>query len=351
MKTSAVMPVNSSPTSNPSAMVSIVQSRYGTDADRVLAVETMDRPTPGERQVLVRVSAASVDMGTWHLMTGMPYAIRLMGFGVRSPKAKNPGRAVAGVVESVGPGVTEFSIGDEVYGSCDAAFSQYVAADTSRLAIKPASLTFEQAAALPISGGTALQAIEKGNLQAGQNVLILGASGGVGTIAVQLAKASGARVTAVCSTSKMDVVRGIGADAVIDYMRDDIAKSDVRYDLIIDTGGNRPLTHLRRILTPRGRLVIVGGENGGRWFGGFIGRTLRAIVFSIGRPQKLSMLTSVESTEVLDRLRDVIESHNISPVVDRTYALRETTTAISDLKAGLARGKLVIAIEQTPDPN
>ncbi len=347
MKTATATPLSSPNTSNPTAMLSVVQRRYGIDADRVLSVETVDRPAPEDQQVLVRVCAASVDMGTWHCMTGMPYAMRLMGFGLRSPKTKNPGRAVAGIVESVGPGVTAFTVGDQVYGSCDAAFSEYVAVDTSQLAIKPASLTFEQAAALPISGGTALQAIQKGNLQAGQNLLILGASGGVGTLAVQLAKAYGARVTGVCSTSKTDLVRSIGADEIIDYTQNDVTKNDARYELIIDTGGNRPLTQLRRLLTQQGTLVIVGGENGGRWFGGFLGQSLRAMVLSVGRPQKLSMLTSVESTEVLDRLRDLIESHAITPVVDRTYSLQDTSTAIHDLRAGRARGKLVIAIEQT----
>ena len=177
-------------------------------------------------------------------------------------------------------------------------------------------------------------------------MLILGASGGVGTIAVQLAKAYGARVTGVCSTSKMDLVRAIGADEVIDYTHDDFTKSDARYDLIIDTGGRRPLIQIRRVLTRRGTLVIVGGENGGRWFGGFIGRTLRAMVLSAGRPQKLGMLPSVESAEVLDGLRDLIESRGITPVVDRTYPLRDTAAAIQDLRAGRARGKLVITNEQ-----
>lgn len=342
MNTATGTPPTQPSSSSSATMLSITQHRYGTDANSVLTLEEVDRPTPGAQQVLVRVSAASVDMGTWHCMTGMPYAMRLMGFGVRSPKAKNPGRAIAGVVESIAPGVTAFRVGDQVYGSCDAAFAQYAAVDTSKLAVKPAALSFEQAAALPISGGTALQAIRKGDLQPGQNVLILGASGGVGMIAVQLAKAYGVRVTGVCSTSKMDLVRAIGADEVIDYTYDDFTKRDARYDLIIDTGGSRPLTHLRRLLTKRGTLVIVGGESGGRWFGGFIGRTLWAMILSAGHPQKLGMLASVERTEVLDGLRDLIESHGITPAVDRTYPLGATAAAIHDLKAGRARGKLVI---------
>jgi NADPH:quinone reductase-like Zn-dependent oxidoreductase len=281
-------------------------------------------------------------MGTWHCMTGMPYAMRLMGFGVQSPKAKNPGRAVAGVVESVAPGVTAFKIGDEVYGSCDAAFAEYAVFDTKMLAIKPASLSFEQATACPISGGTALQAIQKGDVQPGQSVLVVGASGGVGSFAVQIAKAYGARVTGVCSTSKMDLVGTIGADEVIDYTHDDFTKRDQRYDLIVDTGGSRPLTQLRRVLTREGTLVSVGGETGGRWFGGFIGRSLRSMVLSAIHPQTLSMLNSRESAEALDALRDLIESGSVTPVIDRTYSLTDTAAAIDHMKAGRARGKLVI---------
>lgn len=341
MKTATPQPTQPGSTGT-TAMLSIVQHRYGTDPTTVLAFEEVGLPTISEEQVLVRVNAASVDMGTWHCMTGMPYAMRLMGFGVRSPKAVNPGRAIAGVVESVAPGVTAFKVGDEVYGSCDAAFAQYAAVDTKKLAIKPVSLSFEQAAACPISGGTALQAIRKGDVQPGQNVLIVGASGGVGTFAVQIAKAHGARVTGVCSTSKLDLVSGIGADEVIDYTQDDFANREQRYDLIIDTGGSRPLIQLRRILAPQGRLVIVGGENGGRWFGGFVGRSLRAMALSALFPQSLGMIASRESTEVLDELRDLIESENIIPAVDRSYPLRDTAAAIQHLKAGRARGKLVI---------
>ena len=223
----------------------------------------------------MRVAAASVDMGTWHCMTGMPYAMRLAGFGVRSPKASNPGRALAGTVESVGKNVTEFKPGDEVYGSCDGSFAEYARVETSMLAAKPANLSFEQAAAVPISGGTALQAVRKANVQPGQKVLIVGASGGVGTFAVQIAKAFGAEVTGVCSTAKVDLVRSLGADHVIDYTDDDFTDGEHRYDVILDIGGNRRLSHLRRALTPRGTLVIVGGETGGRWLGGF-DRSLRA---------------------------------------------------------------------------
>ena len=200
-------------------MLAIVQEHYGPDPDTVLDLAEIARPTIGDGEVLVRVAAASVDMGTWHCMTGMPYAMRLAGFGVRSPKALNPGRSLAGTVESVGTDVTEFEPGDEVYGSCDGSFAEYARVETSKLALKPSNLSFEQAAAAPISAGTALQAVRKAKVQPGQKVLIVGASGGVGTFAVQIAKAFGAEVTGVCSTAKTDLVRGLGADHVVDYAR------------------------------------------------------------------------------------------------------------------------------------
>ena len=198
-------------------MRAIVQARYGTDADTVLQVADIATPTIGDDQILVRVAAASVDMGTWHCMTGLPYAMRLAGFGVRSPKASNPGRSLAGTVESVGNEVTEFKPGDEVYGTCDGSFAEYARVETSMLAPKPTNLSFEQAAAVPISGSTALQAVRKAQVQPGQKVLVVGASGGVGTFAVQIAKAFGAEVTGVCSTAKTELVRALGADHVIDY--------------------------------------------------------------------------------------------------------------------------------------
>ena len=249
-------------------MKAIVQHRYGTQAELVLQLEELARPAIGDNEVLVRVAAASVDMGTWHCMTGMPYAMRVMGFGVRSPKASNPGRALAGTVESVGEEVTEFKPGDEVYGSCDGSFAEYARVATTMLAVKPANLSFEEAAAVPISGGTALQAVRKANVQPGQKVLIVGASGGVGSFAVQIAKAFDAEVTGVCSTAKVDLVRALGADHIIDYTADDFTVGEFRYDVILNIGGNRRLSQLRRALTPRGTLVIVGGESAGRWLGG-----------------------------------------------------------------------------------
>jgi NADPH:quinone reductase-like Zn-dependent oxidoreductase len=339
-KPQAVRPISP----NRNRMISIVQHKYGTDPKVVLGLTEIAQPPIVANQVLVQVKAASVDMGTWHCMTGMPYAMRLLGFGIKAPKAANPGRAIAGVVESVADGVTGFKIGDEVYGSCAAAFAQFAAVDVSQLAPKPSSLTFEQAAALPISAGTALQAIRKGDLRPGQKVLVVGASGGVGSFAVQIAKAFGADVTGVCSNSKMDLVRALGADHVIDYTQEDFTKTTERYNLIIDTGGSRPLNQLRRMLTHEGVLVIVGGETGGRWFGGFVGRSVRAKVLSMLFPQTLVMLASKEEAEVLNSLRDLVEAEHIAPAIDRTFPLLDTAAALQYLKSGRTRGKIVITI-------
>jgi NADPH:quinone reductase-like Zn-dependent oxidoreductase len=260
-------------------MRAIVQDDYGNDPERVLRLDDVARPTIGDDDVLVRVAAASVDMGTWHCMTGMPYAMRLAGFGVRSPKASNPGRALAGTVDAVGKNVAAFRVGDAVYGTSDASFAEYARVEPNKLATKPANLSFEQAAAAPISGVTALQAIRKAEVGWGQKVLIVGASGGVGTFAVQIAKASGVEVTGVCSTAKADLVRALGADHVVDYTHDDFADGEHPYDVIIDIGGNSRLSHLRWARTPKGTLVIVGGETGGHWLGGF-DRSLRAVLLS-----------------------------------------------------------------------
>jgi len=324
-------------------MQAMVQHHYGTQAELVLQLEVLATPAIGDDEVLVHVAAASVDMGTWHCMTGMPYAMRLMGFGVRSPKASNPGRAFAGTVESVGSGVTEFKPGDEVYGTCDGSFAEYARVETSKLAAKPANLSFEQAAAVPISGGTALQAVRKANVQPGQKVLIVGASGGVGTFAVQIAKAFGAEVTGVSSTAKVDLVRALGADHVIDYTADDFTASELRYDVILDIGGSRRLSQLRRALTPRGTLVIIGGEAGGRWLGGF-DRSLRAVLLSLFVRQRLGMLASKENAKDLNVLRDLIETVQVTPSVDRTYRLRETADAIRYVSERRARGKVVITV-------
>src|SRR5829696_3287179 len=308
-------------------MRSIVQDHYGAEPEAVLRLAQVPRPTIDDDEVLVRAAAASVDMGTWHVMTGMPYAMRLAGFGVRSPKAANPGRSLAGTVESVGKNVAGFAPGDEVYGTTDGSFAEYARVATDKLAPKPANLSFEQAAAVPISAGTALQAVRKANVQPGQKVLIVGASGGVGTFAVQIAKAFGAEVTGVSSTTKVDLVREVGADRVIDYTREDIVDDEHQYDVILDIGGNRPLSQLRRALTPRGTLVIVGGETGGRWLGGF-DRSLRAVLLSPLVGQTLGMLASTENAADLSILRDLIESGQVTPAINRTYPLSETAAAI-----------------------
>jgi NADPH:quinone reductase-like Zn-dependent oxidoreductase len=274
-------------------------------------------------------------------MTGLPYAMRCAGFGLRAPRATNPGRSLAGTVELVGKDVTGCSPGDDVYGTCDGSFAEYVRAKPNMLARKPTNLTFDEAASAPISASTALQAVRKAQVQAGEKVMIVGASGGVGTFAVQIAKAHGAEVTGVCSGAKVDLVRSLGADHVIDYSVDDPTDLGQRYDVILDMGGSRRLSHLRGALTPAGRLVIVGGETGGRWLGGF-DRSLRAVLLSPFVHQTLGMLASKETAADLDLLRELIESGQVTPAIDRAYPLDETAAAIRHQRDGRARGKVVI---------
>jgi NADPH:quinone reductase-like Zn-dependent oxidoreductase len=289
--------------------------------------------------VLVQVRAAGLDRGTWHLMTGLPYAARL-AFGLRAPRARVPGRDLAGVVVEVGDDVTRFGPGDEVYGTGNGSFAEYAAAAEKRLARKPSNLTFEQAAAVPVSGLTALQGLsDVGRLEAGWQVLVIGASGGVGTYAVQIAKSLGAEVTGVCSTGKVELVRSIGADHVLDYTRDDFAAGDRRYDLILDIGGSSPLRQLRRALAPRGTLVIAGGEVG-RWLG--IGRQLRAVALSPFTRQRLTMLVSKERGDELERLTEMIEGGRVEPVIERTYPLDQAAMAMEHLVSGQVTGKVVV---------
>jgi NADPH:quinone reductase-like Zn-dependent oxidoreductase len=320
----------------------IVQDRWGTDPAVVLRLADVEQPATPESSVVVQIAAASVDQGTVHCMTGQPYLMRLAGFGIRTPKASNPGRALAGTVVSVGRGVTGFAEGDEVYGTCAGSFAEYASVQSTMLARKPANLSFEQAAAAPISGVTALQAVRKAAVRSGDHVLVIGASGGVGTFAVQIAKALEAEVTGVCSTRNVELVLSLGADNVIDYTHDDALGSG-RYDAVIDLAGNRKLSALRSALTERGRLVIVGGETGGRWLGGF-DRSLRAVLLSPFVRQDLGMLASKESSESLDALRDLIEAGRVTPTIDRTYELAETAAAIRSVQGGHARGKTVIRI-------
>jgi NADPH:quinone reductase-like Zn-dependent oxidoreductase len=328
-------------TADGTTMQAITQDRYGQAGD-VLRLEEIPRPVIGDQDVLLRVHAAGVDRGVWHLMTGLPYPVRLAGYGIRAPKTRVRGREVAGRVEATGPAVTALHVGDEVFGIADGSFAQYASARPGKLAPKPANLTFAQAAAVPISALTALQAVrDRGHVQAGQKVLVIGASGGVGTFAVQIAKAAGAEVTGVSSTAKVDLVRSLGADHVIDYTRDDITAGGHRYDVIIDTGGHRPLSQLRRALTPRGTLVIVGSEHGGRWLGGS-DRQLRALMLSPFTSQRLTTLICSENTQDLQALTGLIESGQVRPVIDRTYPLSQTPEAIQYLRDGHAQGKVVV---------
>jgi NADPH:quinone reductase-like Zn-dependent oxidoreductase len=322
-------------------MKAIVQDTYGeTD---VLELRDIDKPEIADDEVLVRVHAAGVDRGVWHLMTGLAYPIRLVA-GLRAPKTAVPGMDMAGVVEAVGKDVTRFQPGDEVFGIGKGAFAEYARAPESKLAPKPANLTFDQAAAVAISGLTALQGLrDHGRVEPGQKVLIIGASGGVGTYAVQLAKAFGAEVTGVCSTTKVDMVRSIGADHVIDYTRDDFAGGEQRYDVILDIGGNSSLSRLRRALAPNGTLVIVGGEGGGRWLGG-LDRQLRALLLSRFVGQKLRSFINKENHKDMIVLKELIESGKVTPVIDRTYPLTEAPEAIRYLEQGQARGKVVVTV-------
>src|SRR5439155_3012167 len=297
----------------------------------------------GDADVRVRVDSTRVEIGVWHVMAGRPYLLRIMGFGLRKPRVAVRARDVAGVVEAVGKNVTRFQPGDEVFGTADGSFAEYASAPEARLAPKPGNVTFEQAAVVPISGGTALQGLRKGNIRPGQKVLIVGASGGVGSFAVQIAKAFGAEVTGVSSTEKMDFVRSLGADDVIDYTRENFADGTRHWDLILDTGGRRSLSDLRRALTPKGTLVIVGGEGGGNWLGGF-DRNLRSGLVSMFVPQRLMMLASKELGEDFDALRELIEAGKVTPVIDRTYPLSEAPEASRHLEEGHHRGKVVITV-------
>jgi NADPH:quinone reductase-like Zn-dependent oxidoreductase len=322
-------------------MKAIVQDAYGSP--NILKLADINKPEPGDHEVLVRVHAAGVDRGVWHLMTGLPYLTRL-AFGLRAPKNPVPGMDLAGVVEAVGGSVTRFQPGDEVFGIGKGTFAEYARAPEHKLAHKPASLTFEQSAVLAISGLTALQGLrDHGRLESHQKVLIMGASGGVGTFAVQIARAFGAHVTGVCGTTKVDMVRSIGAEQVLDYTREDFAEGDQLYDLILDIGGDSSLTRLRRALTPQGTLVIVGGEGGGRWLG-IVGRLLRAHLLFPFVSQKLGTFVSSENHEDLIVLTEFIESGKVTPVIDRTYPLAEVPEAIRYLEEGHARGKVVICV-------
>jgi NADPH:quinone reductase-like Zn-dependent oxidoreductase len=320
----------------------IVQQTYGS-AD-VLHLAQVPRPEVTDDTVLLRVHAAGLDRGTWHMMAGRPYLLRILGFGFRRPKSQVAGIDVAGTVAGVGAAVTRFSVGDEVFGIAQGSFAEYTLALEGKLARKPVNLSFREAAVVPVSALTALQALtDVGRVKEGQQVLIIGASGGVGSYAVQLAKAFGAEVTGVASTAKLDLIRALGADHVIDYTRDDFADRQRRYDLILDIGGNPPLSRLRRALTPTGTVVIVGGEEGGAWTGGF-GRQLRAAALSLFVRQRLPLFAAKERGSDLERLTELIEAGDVTPSIGDTYALDEVPEAMRHLVAGKARGKVAITI-------
>ncbi len=322
-------------------MKAIVGTEYGSPDG--LQLQDLDKPAVDGDGVLVRVRAASVNPLDWHVMRGLPYLVRLTE-GLRRPKRSVRGVDVAGHVEAVGENVTEFQPGDEVFGAKGGAFAEYVCAGEKNFLVpKPVGLTFEQAAAVPVAGTTALQALrDKGQIQSGQRVLINGAAGGVGTFAVQIAKAFGADVTGVCSTRNVDLVRSIGADQVIDYTREDFIRSGQRYDLILDAVGNRSLSDFRRALTPKGTLVLVGGGDG-RWLGP-LALPLRALVLSRFVGQRMLLLLAKNNKEDLVVLKELIEAGKVTPVIDRTYPLSETPEAVRYLEAGHARGKVVITV-------
>jgi NADPH:quinone reductase-like Zn-dependent oxidoreductase len=328
------------PVTAETTMRAIVQDGYGSAG--VLRLARIARPEIGRHDVLLRVRAAGLDRGTWHLMTGRPYLVRAVA-GLRAPRNPVPGLDVAGTVVAAGPEVTRFSVGDEVFGFGRGTFADYCAAHEDKLAAKPAGASFEQAAVVPVSAVTALRALtDVGQVTAGQKVLITGASGGVGSYAVQLARASGAEVTGVGSTAKLDLVRSLGASHVIDYTRDDFADGADRYDLIIDIAGNPGLARLRRALTPAGTAVLTGGEDGGNWTG--MGRQLRALALSPFLRQRLAMVTPSQRSSDLDRLAGFIEAGTVTPSIGAAYPLDQAPEAMRYLEAGKARGKVVITV-------
>ena len=321
-------------------MRAIVQDTYGSA--EALHLEDFDRPAPAEGEVFVRVGAASLFVGDWHVMTGLPYVFRLVnGFG--KPKVRVRGQDFAGTVEAVGTGVTRFAPGDEIFGTCNGSFAEYATARQDKIAPKPTNLTFEQAAAVPITGSTALQAVRHGGVRAGHKVLVIGAAGGVGSFIVQIAKAFGAHVTGVCSTAQVDLVASIGADEVIDYTRQDFADTGQRYDVILETAGRHPVPQLRRALAPKGTLVIVGSEGGGKWFGG-VGRQMRARLLSPFVGQKMGTFVAKQNGEDLLVLKELIEAGKVTPVIGSTFPLEKVRDAVQHMELGHARGRIVITI-------
>jgi NADPH:quinone reductase-like Zn-dependent oxidoreductase len=323
-------------------MKAIVYHRYGSPD--VLQCEEIEKPAAGNNEVLIRVRAASVNPLDWHFMRGTPYMLRLAA-GLRKPKVTRLGVDVAGQVEAVGKDVTQFKPGDEVFGSCRGAFAEYVCTSEPALVLKPDSVTFEQAAAVPVAAFTALQGLrDKGRIQPGQAVLINGAAGGVGTLAVQIAKSFGAHVTGVCSTRNVDLVRSIGADRVIDYTQQDFTTSGPSYDIILDCVGNHSLSACRRILNPQGSYIEIAGS-ADRWMFGGLARMFAMPVLSWFVSQTLVTLLARRSKEDLTTMRELMQAGKVTPVIDRSYPLSQVPEAIRYLEEGHARGKVVITFE------
>jgi NADPH:quinone reductase-like Zn-dependent oxidoreductase len=322
-------------------MKAIIYHQYGSPD--VLQLQDMDKPVVRDDAVLVRIRAAAANPYDWHFMRGEPYFMRLF-IGLRTPKANGLGVDFAGQVEAVGKDVTQFHPGDEVFGVCNGAFAEYLCTPENELALKPTNLTFEQAAAVPLAAVTALQGLrDTGQLQPEQKVLIIGASGGVGTFAVQIAKVFGAHVTGVCSTRNLELVRSLGADHVIDYTQEDFTQSGQKYDLIFQLAGTRSPSHCRRALTSKGRLVLSSGDSDGRWIGP-IDRLIKAAALSPFVSQTLSSLNTKRSKKDLPYLTELIEAGKVTPVIDRTHSLGEVPEALRYLEQGHARGKVVITV-------
>lgn len=322
-------------------MRAIVYYEYGAPA--VLRLKEVETPSLGDDGVMVSVRGASTNPYDWHFIRGQPYFMRLFS-GLRKPKAKHLGLDFAGRVEAVGKDVTEFSPGDEVYGMCDGAFAEYVCASRKRIALKPTNLSFPEAASVPLAALTALQGLrDAGRVRAGQKVLIVGAGGGAGTFAVQIAKLLGAEVTAVCSSSKHELVRSLGADHTIDYQREDFAEGGRKYDVIFQLAGTASPSHCRRALTRKGRLVLSSGDSDGRWIGP-LDRILKAIVLSPFVSQALVTLSTKCTKGDLEHMTELIEAGKVTPIIDRAYSLEEVPEAIRYLERGHARGKVVITV-------
>jgi NADPH:quinone reductase-like Zn-dependent oxidoreductase len=323
-------------------MKAAVYSQYGPPD--VVQIKDVEKPVPKDTEVLIKVLAASINPYDWHFIRGTPYLVRIM-VGLRKPKSTRLGVDVSGRLEAVGRNVTQFKAGDEVFGACRGAFAEYACASESALDVKPDNATFEQAASVPIAAFTAMQGLrDKGKIRPGQKVLINGASGGVGTFAVQIAKSWGADVTGVCSTRNLEMVRAIGADHVIDYTQQDFTKSGQRYDILLDCVGNHSLSSCRRVLSPKGICVMAGGS-AGRWMIRAIARAITALVLSRFVSQKMVSLLARPNKEDLTIIRELIETGKITPVIDKRYRLAEVPEAIRYLEEGHARGKIVIALE------